>query len=36
VGGAEAGDAVDDEEGFGLFILEELAVGLNVVADPGG
>ena len=36
VGGAEAGDAVDDEEGFGLFVLEELADGLDVVADAGG
>ncbi len=36
MGGAEAGDGVDDEEGFGLFVLEELADGLDVVADAGG
>ena len=34
--GAEAGDAVDDEEGLGVFGLEELGDGFDVVTDAGG
>ena len=34
--GAEAGDGVDDEEGLGVFGLEELGDAFDVVADAGG
>ena len=34
--GAEARDAVDDEERFGLLVLEQLSDGLDVVAHAGG
>ncbi len=36
MGGAEAGDAVDDEEGFGVFGFEELGDAFDVVTDAGG
>jgi hypothetical protein len=36
VGGAEAGDGVDDEQRLGVFVLEQLGDGLDVVADAGG
>ena len=34
--GAEAGDGVDYEQGFGLFGLEELGYAFDVVLDAGG
>ncbi len=34
--GAEAGDGVDDEEGLGVFLLEEFGDAFDVVADAGG
>jgi hypothetical protein len=36
VGGAEAGDGVDDEEGLGVFGFEEPGDAFDVVADAGG
>src|SRR5258708_17183059 len=36
VGGAEASDAVDDEEGFGVFGFEEFGDAYDVVANAGG
>ncbi len=36
MGGAEAGDGVDYEEGLGVFGLEEISDALDVVADAGG
>ncbi len=36
VGGAEAGDGVDDEQGFGCGGAEGLCDGLDAVADGGG
>jgi hypothetical protein len=36
VRGAEACDAVDGEEGFGVFGFEELGDAFDVVADAGG
>jgi hypothetical protein len=36
VRGAEAGDAVDDEERLGFFLLEELGDSFDVVANAGG
>ena len=36
VGGAEAGDGVDDEEGFGVGFLEQLGDGAEAVARAGG
>ncbi len=35
VRGAEAGDGVDDEEGFGVGVLEQLGDGRDAVADAG-
>ncbi len=34
--GAESGDAVDDEEGLGVFGFEEFGDAFDVVADAGG
>ena len=36
VGGAEAGDGVDDEQGFGASCLEQLGDGGDAVAHAGG
>ncbi len=36
VGGAEAGDGVNDQEGFGARVLEELRDGGRAVANAGG